>query len=52
MAENIGTPLTAPTGLHIFVDLSNILIRLEKVIDEHPYLAMHGAPTPTKSTPA
>jgi hypothetical protein len=52
IAENMGTPLTAPTGLHIFVDLSNILIGLKKFIDEHPHLAMRGAPTPTKSTPA
>jgi NYN domain len=48
-AENMGTPLTAPAGVHVFVDLSNILIGLEKYVDEHPYVAVRGALTSTKS---
>jgi hypothetical protein len=38
MAENLGTPLTGKDGIHVFVDLSNILHGLQKYLEHRTYI--------------
>jgi hypothetical protein len=38
MAENLGHPFKSDNGVFIYVDLSNILVGLEKYLNEHSYI--------------